>query len=457
MDFKKEKDVMKDKRVKRKMTYAQVMAIGFFVIIAIGTFLLMLPISNQDGNWCNFLDAMFTATSATCVTGLVVCDTYTQWTMFGQLVILTMIQIGGLGFITISVMFSVLLKKKIGLNIRNLIQESVSSMKLSGVVKLTKNILKGTAIIEGIGALLLATRFVPELGFFTGIYYAIFHSISAFCNAGFDLFGRFEQYSSLTHFSSDIVVNVTIMLLIIIGGLGFIVWMEIKENKFHFSKYSLHSKIVIVTNFILIFGGAALFAFFEKDNLQAGMGIYDRTLSSLFTSVSARTAGFNTLDLANLMDASVILHLVLMFIGGNSGSTAGGIKTTTFVVFVVYIWSNIRNSSGCNIFGRRIGDEDIKKANMVLGLNLGLAIFALMAICASQNLRMSDVLMEVFSAIGTVGLSTGITRDLNTFSRCVLILVMYCGRIGSMTFAITLAFKRKKEEVLYPEEHINVG
>ncbi len=233
--------------------------------------------------------------------------------------------------------------------------------------------------------------------------------------------------------------------------------MEVKENKFHFSKYSLHSKIVIVTNFILIFGGAALFAFFEKDNLQTGMGIYDRTLSSLFTSVSARTAGFNTLDLANLTDASVILHLVLMFIGGNSGSTAGGIKTTTFVVFVVYIWSNIRNASGCNIFGRRIGDEDIKKANMVLGLNLGLAVFALMAICASQHLQMSDVLMEVFSAIGTVGLSTGITRDLNTFSLCVLILVMYCGRIGSMTFAITLAFKRKKEEVLYPEEHINVG
>jgi trk system potassium uptake protein TrkH len=447
----------KVKKVKNKMAYAQVMAIGFFVIIAIGTFLLMLPISNQDGNWCNFFDAMFTATSATCVTGLVVCDTYTQWTMFGQLVILTMIQIGGLGFITISVMFSVLLKKKIGLNIRNLIQESVSSMQLSGVVKLTKNIFKGTAIIEGIGALFLATRFVPELGFFTGIYYAVFHSISAFCNAGFDLFGRFEQYSSLTHFSSDIVVNVTIMLLIITGGLGFIVWMEVKENKFHFSKYSLHSKIVIVTNLILIFGGATLFAFFEKDNLQTGMGIYDRTLSSLFTSVSARTAGFNTLDLANLTDASVILHLVLMFIGGNSGSTAGGIKTTTFVVFVVYIWSNIRNASGCNIFGRRIGDEDIKKANMVLGLNLGLAVFALMAICASQHLQMSDVLMEVFSAIGTVGLSTGITRDLNTFSLCVLILVMYCGRIGSMTFAITLAFKRKKEEVLYPEEHINVG
>lgn len=324
-------------------------------------------------------------------------------------------------------------------------------------MKLTKNIFKGTAIIEGIGALFLATRFVPELGFFTGIYYAVFHSISAFCNAGFDLFGRFEQYSSLTHFSSDIVVNVTIMLLIITGGLGFIVWMEVKENKFHFSKYSLHSKIVIVTNLILIFGGATLFAFFEKDNLQTGMGIYDRTLSSLFTSVSARTAGFNTLDLANLTDASVILHLVLMFIGGNSGSTAGGIKTTTFVVFVVYIWSNIRNASGCNIFGRRIGDEDIKKANMVLGLNLGLAVFALMAICASQHLQMSDVLMEVFSAIGTVGLSTGITRDLNTFSLCVLILVMYCGRIGSMTFAITLAFKRKKEEVLYPEEHINVG
>jgi len=445
------------KKGKKRMSYAQVMALGFFIIIITGTFLLMLPISNRDGSWCNFLDAMFTATSATCVTGLVVFDTYTQWTLFGQLVILVMIQVGGLGFITISVMFSVLLKKKIGLNIRGFIQESVSSMQLSGVVKLTKDIIKGTAVIEGLGALLLATRFVPEMGFVTGIYYAVFHSISAFCNAGFDLFGRLEKYSSLTYYSSDIVVNVTIMLLIILGGLGFIVWMEIKENKFHFSKYSLHAKIVIVTNLILIFGGAALFAFFERNNVLADMGIYDRTLSSLFTSVSARTAGFNTVDLSNITDASTILHLILMFIGGNSGSTAGGIKTTTIVVFAVYIWSNIRNDSGCNIFGRRISDEDIKKANMVLGLNLGLAVFSLMAICAAQNIEMNKLLMEVFSAIGTVGLSAGITRDLSTFSRCVLMLLMYCGRIGSMTFAITFAFKQKKDQVLYPEEHINVG
>lgn len=444
-------------RYERKLTHAQTMTLGFFMVIAVGTLLLMLPISNKDGNFCSLPDALFTATSATCVTGLVVVDTYTNWTIFGQLVILLMIQIGGLGFITVSVLISLFLKKKIGLEKRNLIQESISSTSLSGVVKLVRSIIRGTILFEGIGAVLLATRFIPKMGIIKGIYYGIFHSVSAFCNAGFDLMGYMEPYSSLVHFYDDFVVNFTIMALIVIGGLGFIVWADLRKNKFEFKKYCLHTKIVIIATFLLIFGGAIGLALFERNGIMAGMNPYEVTLTSLFASVTARTAGFNTIDLAQMSQGSKMLTVLLMFIGGSPGSTAGGIKTTTFVVFVVYIWSNLRNASGCNIYGRRISDDAIKKSNMVLGLNLGVSIIAILLICGMQSFPMEDLLLEVFSAIGTVGLSTGITRDLNLISQMIIAILMFCGRIGSMTFALTFAYKRNNSKLLYPEETINVG
>lgn len=438
------------------MSHAQTMALGFLIVIAVGTGLLMLPIANRDGTG-DFMEAFFTATSATCVTGLVVADTYQNWTLFGQVVILAMIQIGGLGFITLSVLFSIFMRHKIGLNKRNLIQESLSSMKLSGVVKLVRNVVKGTIFIEALGAVLLATRFVPQMGLAVGTWNAIFHSVSSFCNAGFDLMGRFEAYSSLTGYYNDFVVNMTVMVLIVLGGIGFIVWEDVRRNRLHFKKYSLHTKIVLMTTAVLIVGGAVLYGIFERDNLMAGMNAYDRTITSLFASVSARTAGYNTIDLAAMSQAGKMLTVVLMFIGGSPGSTAGGIKTTTFVVFIVYIWSNLRNASGCNICGRRIGDEDIKKASMVLGLNLGLSVTALLLICGVQHFVMEDLLLEVFSAIGTVGLSTGITRQLGLFSKLVIIFLMYCGRIGSMTFALTFAYKKKRLPLQYPQEQINVG
>lgn len=441
----------------RKLSHAQIMALGFFAVIAVGTLLLMLPVSNRDGQAASLLEAMFTATSATCVTGLVVVDTFQNWTVFGQLVILLMIQIGGLGFITVGVLFSMFLKRKIGLERRNLIQESISSMQLSGVVKLVRKIVKGTLILEGGGALLLALRFVPRMGFGAGIYNAVFHSVSAFCNAGFDLMGRNEAYASLTGYYNDFIVNVTIMGLIILGGIGFIVWDDLWQNKYHFKKYRLHTKIVLIMTAILIFGGAILYGLFERNNLMAGMNGYERSMTSLFASVTARTAGYNTIDLGAMSQASKMLTVVLMFIGGSPGSTAGGIKTTTLVVIIVYIWSNLRNASGCNIMGRRIGDEDIKKASMVLGLNLGLSVIALLMICGVQQFEMDDLMLEVFSAIGTVGLSTGITRQLNVFSQVVIMLLMYCGRIGSMTFALTFAYKKKQAPLQYPVEHINVG
>lgn len=442
---------------KNAMSHAQIMALGFLIIILAGTVLLMLPVSNKSGQPADFFDALFTAASATCVTGLIVVDTFTNWTIFGQLVILVLIQTGGLGFITISVLFSIFLNKKIGLAKRNLIQESVSSMNLSGVVRLVKNIVRGTIFFEGAGALLLSIRFIPRMGFWEGLYNGIFHSVSAFCNAGFDLMGKYEQYSSLTGYYNDFIVNVTVMALIIIGGIGFIVWDDIKNNGLRFKRYSLHTKLVLISSAILIFGAAAAYMAFEWNNIMSDMNLYEKLITSLFASVSARTAGFNTVELSALSQGSKMLTVVLMFIGGSPGSTAGGIKTTTMVVFVVYIWSNLRNASGCNILGRRISDEDIKKSNMVLGLNLGISVVAVLLICASQSFVMEDLLLEVFSASATVGLSTGITRSLNLFSRLVIVFLMYCGRIGSMTFALTFAYKKKSVPLLLPEEHINVG
>lgn len=429
------------KKLKKEIwfTHARKIAIGFFIIIIAGTFLLTLPISGRSGEWTNPVDALFTATSATCVTGLAVFDTYQYWSIFGQIVIITLIQIGGLGFITFGVGFSIFFKQRIGLARRNLIQESVSALKLAGVVKLVRKIIIGTAIFEGIGAVVLAIRFIPKMGFAVGIYNAVFHSISAFCNAGFDLMGRYEEYSSLTAYSGDIVINITIMLLIIIGGLGFIVWDDIWHNRLKFRKYSLHSKIVIISTTVLVFGSAILFGIFEHNNTMAGMNPVETVLASLFASVTTRTAGFNTIDLGAMTQSSKLLTDVLMFIGGSPGSTAGGIKTTSIVVMICYIGANLNGIQGVNILGRRISEEDVKKASVVMGINMGIAVVALIAITAVQPFNMDDLLLEVFSAIGTVGLSTGLTRQLTTFSKFVIIFLMYCGMIGSTTFATSLS------------------
>lgn len=447
------------KKLKKEIwfTHARKIAIVFFIIIIAGTFLLTLPISGRSGEWTNPVDALFTATSATCVTGLAVFDTYQYWSVFGQIVIITLIQIGGLGFITFGVGFSIFFKQRIGLARRNLIQESVSALKLAGVVKLVRKIIIGTAIFEGIGAVVLAIRFIPKMGFAVGIYNAVFHSISAFCNAGFDLMGRYEEYSSLTAYSGDIVVNITIMLLIIIGGLGFIVWDDIWHNRLKFRKYSLHSKIVIISTTVLVFGGAILFGIFEHNNTMAGMNPVETVLASLFASVTTRTAGFNTIDLGAMTQSSKLLTDVLMFIGGSPGSTAGGIKTTSIVVMICYIGANLNGIQGVNILGRRISEEDVKKASVVMGINMGIAVVALIAITAVQPFNMDDLLLEVFSAIGTVGLSTGLTRQLTTFSKLVIIFLMYCGRIGSTTFATSFIGNKRRAPVQYPVEHINVG
>lgn len=441
----------------KRLSKVQTIALGFFLIIVVGTILLMLPIASRDGHSTGFLNALFTATSSTCVTGLIVVDTYTNWTLFGQVVIIGLIQIGGLGFITIGMFFSVFLKRKIGLKERNLIQESVNTLQISGMVRLVKKIVCYSLIFEGVGALLLMVRFIPRFGWLKGIWYGIFHSISAFCNAGFDLMGQFEPYSSLTMYYDDILVNVVIMALIVIGGIGFIVWDDISKNKWHIKKYMLHTKIVLSMTAILILGGALCFYLFERNNLLLGMDTQGQVLSSFFGSVTPRTAGFNTTDTGAYTEATRMLTVILMFIGGSPGSTAGGIKTTTMLVILLYIWSNLRNKKGLNIFGRRLDEDAIKKASTVFFINLILATSCATIMCALEAVPLSDIMMEVFSAIGTVGISTGITRDITTVSKYILILLMYCGRIGSMSFALSFTEKKRSNPVQLPVERITIG
>ena len=442
---------------RRHVSQTQFIAYGFFCIIITGTLLLMLPFASRDGQSEPFLNCLFTATSASCVTGLVVADTWSQWSLFGQLVILTMIQIGGLGFITVGVFISIVLRRKIGLKERGLMMESVNTLQIGGVVRLAKKIIIGTCIFEGTGAVLLAIRFIPQFGFLRGLFYGIFHSISAFCNAGFDLMGGQTPYSSFVAYYDDWLVNFVIMSLIIIGGIGFIVWDDLSRNKLHFRKYMLQTKIVLVTTAILVFGGGLLFYLLERNHLLVGMNTSGKILTSLFSSVTARTAGFNTTDTAALTDGSKLLTIILMFIGGSPGSTAGGIKTTTLVVLLLCVHSNIKQTYGINIFGRRLENDAVKRAGTILTINLLLAVTASLAIMAIQPLGFSDILFETFSAIGTVGMTTGITRALHPVSRCIIILLMYCGRIGSLSFALAFVQSKRKPHVQQPAEAINIG
>lgn len=443
---------------KCRMSHAQIIAIGYLLVIMAGTLTLMLPVSSRQGETTKFSEALFTATSATCVTGLVVVDTASHWSIFGQCIILLMIQIGGLGFMTMGVMFAMLMKKTISLKMRGLLQESMNSIQLGGVVKLARMIIKGTIIVEGLGAFALLFVFVPQFGIGKGIYFSVFHSVSAFCNAGFDLMGTITgEYSSFSAYADNAWLNITLMTLITVGSIGFFVWNDIRKNKINVKKYNLHTKIAISTTLIIFVVSSLLFFLFEKDGLMKDMGVRETILASFFSSVTPRTAGFNTIDTGALSNSSKLLTMLLMFIGGSPGSTAGGVKTVTTTVLVVYVWSNLRNETGCNIFGRRLPDEAIKKACNVVILNLLLAITAIIVVSYIQPLKVDELMFEVFSAIGTAGMSTGITRELTTASRLVMIILMYCGRIGSMSFALSFTERKQVPPVKLPEENVLIG
>lgn len=447
------------KKIQDKITYVRIIAVGYLVVILAGTGLLMLPAATRAGEKTGFLTALFTATSSTCVTGLVVEDTATHWTAFGHTVIILMIQIGGLGFMTMGVLLAVLLRRRVSLRTRGILQESMNYMQMGGIIRLVKMTFKGTLLFEGVGAVLLAIRLIPVFGAPKGILYGVFHSISAFCNAGFDLMGTYSgEYSSFVEFHGDILINLVLMALIILGGIGFFVWSDLKKNGFHWKKYMLHTKITLFTTGVLLVGGTALYLLFENDNLLAQMSGKDKILAAAFSSVTARTAGFNTIDTGGLTSASKLLTMLLMFIGGSPGSTAGGIKTVTALVLVAYVWSNLRDSKGVHMFRRRLEDDVIRKASNVVVISLLLAVASVIFICFIQpQLPVEDVMFEVFSAIGTVGMSTGLTRELSTASRILVVLLMYCGRIGSMSFALSFTERKKVAPVQLPAEKIMIG
>lgn len=440
-----------------RLSKVQIIALSFLGIILVGTLLLLLPFATREGQATGILDAAFTAVSATCVTGLIVHDTFQHWTLFGQLVVLAMIQLGGLGLMVFSVTFSLILRRRIGLKERGLLQESVNTLQIGGIVKLVRRILLGTLLFEGVGAILLSLRFVGDFGWGKGMYYGIFHSISAFCNGGFDLMGVRQAGSSLTYYAADPLVNLTIISLILIGGIGFLVWDDLLNNKWHFRQYRLHTKLVLSMTVILLFGGAALFYLLERDGILAGEPAGKQILLSLFQSATTRTAGFNTANTAALRDGSKLLMVMLMFIGGNPGSTAGGIKTTTIAVLLIYLNSTLRKTKGAEVFGRRLEEDVVKRAAAILTLSLMLDLFGTLAITAVEQLPLADILFEVCSALGTVGISVGITGSLTVFSKLVLMLLMYCGRLGSLTFALIFTENRQTAPAQKPTEKILVG
>ena len=447
-------------RIKRfKLSYQQMIALGFVLLILLGALLLMLPFSSCDWQWTDPLSALFTATSAVCVTGLVVVDTATHWTLFGQLVLLVLIQIGGLGLMTVATLFSFALRRKIGLAERNLLQESVASLSIGGVVRLTRRILLGTLIFEGTGAVLLSMRFVPRYGFLRGAYMSVFHAISAFCNAGFDLFGRPDApYISLTEYVADPLVTLTIALLILIGGLGFIVWDDLAKHRHHWRRYHLHTKIVLISTAVWVIVPSILFLIMERADTMQGMNVGTSVLASLFSAITPRTAGFNTVDTGLLGDGSKLLTMLLMFIGGSPGSTAGGIKTTTMAVLLLSAAATLRHTHDTAVLGRRLDQDVVHRASSVATVYLGMVVVATLLICAIQpELLLPDVLFEVFSAVDTVGMSTGITRALSTGSRIVIMMLMYCGRVGSLTFALIFTERRRPPAVQQPVEKILVG
>ncbi len=335
--------------------------------------------------------------------------------------------------------------------------ESANTMKIGGIVLLIKKILIRTFIFESIGALLLTIRFYPSMGLKEGFYNGVFHSVSAFCNAGFDLMGKYGEFSSLTTYVDDVVVNATIMLLIIIGGIGFVVWDDISINHFNFKKYQLHTKIVLMTTTFLIFGGALIFFATEANHSMLNFNLKERILASLFQSVTPRTAGYNTLNLSQLSEGGSLLTIILMIIGGSPGSTAGGIKTTTFVTLIITALSSAKQSSDITIFKRRLETDTLKKASSITVIYMSVALTAIMLISINQNFSIKEVMFEVFSAIGTVGLTLGITPLLNTFSKFIITLLMYGGKVGVLSIAAVLAEKKEPSPLSRPFEKIVIG
>lgn len=441
------------RRAGRRLTSFQIIISGFVFVILAGSLLLMLPVSTQGAGGASFQDALFTSTSAVCVTGLIVHDTASYWSVFGQAVILLLIQIGGMGVVTVAVAIAIVSGRKIGLMQRSTMQEAIAAPKVGGIVRLTGFILKMALVIELIGAAVMAPVFCQIFGVTRGLWYAIFHSISAFCNAGFDLMGIWKPYSSLTAFMVHPVINLTVMLLIIMGGIGFLTWDDIKAKRLKFRAYRMQSKIILAVTGLLIAAPAIYFYFGEF----AGYPMDERFWGALFQAVTPRTAGFNTADLSCFSEAGTAVVIVLMLIGGSPGSTAGGMKTTTLAVLFASAFAVFHRREEAHLFGRRMSSEVIHSAAAILLMYLVLFLTGGMLISRMEELPFLPCLFETASAIGTVGLSLGITSDLGMFSRGILVLLMFFGRTGGLTLIFAAVSGSRGHGSKLPKEKITVG
>ena len=438
---------------KKRLSSFKLIALGFAGVIVLGALILMLPFSSNTGSVTPFHEALFTSTSAVCVTGLVVQDTGSYWSAFGQAVILLLIQIGGLGVVTVAATFTMLSGRKISLMQRSTMQDAISAPKVGGIVRLTRFIVCGTFLIELIGMVAMLPVFCRDHGF-KGIWMAAFHSVSAFCNAGFDILGTTEnKYPSLTGYVGEPTINIVIMILIIVGGIGFLTWDDICTNRWHFKKYRMQSKVILVTSVILIIVPAIFFFLFDFTGLPTG----EKILASLFQSVTPRTAGFNTADLTAMTESSKAIMILLMLVGGSPGSTAGGIKTTTLAVLILNAFSVCRKKNDTEVYGRRLEGSAVKSASTIAVIYFLLFFIGGIIISTAEGMPLSACLYETASAVGTVGLTLGVTPQLSVLSQLILIVLMYLGRVGGLTLIYAAISNKNQSGAKLPLEKITVG
>ena len=437
----------------RKFSSSQIILMGFAGAILLGSLLLMLPFATRDGQGASFADALFTATSAVCVTGLVVQDTATYWSGFGQAVVLGLIQVGGMGVVTVAIALSLASGKRISLRQRSTMQEAISAPQVGGIVRLTGFILRTVLAMEALGALALWAVFQRELGVWKGLWYGVFHAVSAFCNAGFDLMGFRAPYSSLTGYAAHPAVNLVVMALIIIGGIGFVTWDDVRTHGIRLRRYRMQSKVILTTSALLLALPALYFFCFELGELPAPRRLW----TAAFQSVTARTAGFNTVDLTALSETGVAVMMILMLVGGSPGSTAGGMKTTTFAVLLSTALSVFRRREHTQFFGRRIAEDTVRNAATLLTMYLTLFLGGGLIMSRVEGLPLMTCLFETASAVGTVGLTLGITPTLGAVSRWILILLMYCGRVGGLTLIFAAASGTVGNTARLPQEKLTIG
>lgn len=448
------------KQRKFHLSTFQIIILGFAGVILLGSLLLCLPISTSSGEWASYLDALFTATTSVCVTGLITQDTGTYWSLFGQIVILILIQIGGMGVMTVAIMLGLIFRRRhFSLKQRTTLQEAIAATSLGNIIKLTKFIISVTAATEIAGAVCMFPVFNREFGVLKSIWYSVFHSVSAFCNAGIDLMGSKEQFSSLTSYYGNPVINLVISFLIVFGGIGFLTWDDMHKYGLKLKKYRLQSKIALITTAVLIIVPAIYFYCFEFsrpiwNDFSAG----DKVLASIFQSVTPRTAGFNTVDLDAMSEISQSIMIMLMLIGGSPASTAGGMKTTTAAVIVASMFSVFKRQGNAQAFRRRINPESVRNAAAVMAMYLVLFLLGGLTIAQIEGLPVLDCFYETASAIGTVGLTLGITPTLQASSKIILILLMYFGRVGALTLIFAAVSNNTKNKLIkYPQENVNVG